>query len=157
MFTEEKIKRAILDDFLVYSSPTLHHTRYKVQGFMYKEPSKKSLFSFTTQEFYKRYFTISTIWNYMEIKENANAQKVDRVMTNEIISIQNIKNLGEDKNAKSPQWKFYFEIKTKSRDYKLFCPTKEERDLWISSFNRIMNIPIADTSFKLIGDVSLQQ
>ena len=53
-------------------------------------------------------------------------------------------------------WKYSFELKTHQRDYELFAPSQEERDLWVNGFNRILAVPVFDDSFVPMGIVSKQ-
>ena len=39
----------------------------------------------------------------------------------------------------------------------LFCPTAEERDLWVNGFNRVMQIPVIDPNFVPMGAMTKQQ
>ena len=82
---EQLIHRSIYDDFLVYKSPSLHHTKYKVLGFMFKKPDKPSLFSFQKQDYYKRHFTISTVWNHIQVRDKATNTKYKQINNEQII------------------------------------------------------------------------
>jgi hypothetical protein len=53
-------------------------------------------------------------------------------------------------------WTFAFTLKTKQREFRLFAPTAEERDLWVAGINRIMNVPVEDPLFKPTAIMSVQ-
>jgi hypothetical protein len=49
--------RYIKDKFVIFTSDTLHHSRDKVRGFMYKRGERVNFFNFNA--YHKRYFIIS--------------------------------------------------------------------------------------------------
>jgi len=61
-----------------------------------------------------------------------------------------------DIDGKEPPWMYSFELKTHARSFMLFCPTAEERDLWVNGFNRVMQIPVIDPNFVPMGAMTKQ-
>ena len=43
------------------------------------------------------------------------------------------------------------------RNYTLYAPTKEERDLWVNGISRILRVPVTDPEFVPMGAVSKAQ
>ena len=65
-------------------------------------------------------------------------------MQSDIVSIDEIK---EEEKTEAP-WNYSFELNTKSRTYVLYAASREERDLWVNGFFRIMSVPVTDRKFK---------
>lgn len=74
-------------------------------------------------------------------------KKYTRVERADIISISEISRDNEN-DGRKVQWQWSFVLETVKRNYRLFAPTREERDLWVDAFNRLQNILIRDTNFQ---------
>ena len=73
------------------------------------------------------------------------------IMQSDIVSIDELKS--EEGKTESP-WHYSFELNTKHRTYVLYAASREERDLWVNGFFRIMGVPVTDSKFKPMTMIS---
>ena len=137
------------DGLLIYSSGTLHHQEYKVSGYLYKKASTSKIFQKST--YYKRYFVISPQYDFVAISDRVVSRGFTKLPLHDITSIRNIKEYHASPTAPNGQrWSHTFELVTKDRVFLLYARTKEERDLWVSGFTRLLSVPIKD-KFEPLG------
>ena len=143
MFIESDVvassKRSYKNGFLVYQSKSLKHDERKMSGYMIKRPNKSSIFSL--KKFYDRYFIISKDLGILQILEKQNSKVSLKIGVQELIRIKDISVPGAKTNC---PYRYSFTLVTTTRDFKLACPTLEERDLWVEAFYRILNVRIDD-------------
>ena len=108
-----------------------------------KRANKNALF--TLSLWYERFFIISYDLQMMQIMDKKDADLSLKVYQYEMLRIKDISSEGQI--TKCP-YKYWFTLVTASRDYKLFAPTREERDLWVEGFYRLLFVPIANFKLK---------
>ena len=79
-------------------------------------------------------------------------KRFKRIFISDLEYVQNISRPPDtaEQHAQAP-WKWYFELKTRSRVYMLYAATEEERDLWVDGLHRIIKLPVKDPFFKPMG------
>jgi hypothetical protein len=111
---------------------------------MIKQANKGSLMAL--QKYYDRYFIISPELKLCQILSNKESELSAKVYQTEIICIRDISMAGEETDC---PYKYWFTLVTTSREYKLFAPTAEERDLWVECFYRFLFVRIDSLELKV--------
>lgn len=124
-----------IDFKLCYRSMTMIYQKDTVQGFLYKDLSKKSLFSSRVQ----RYFVLDHEHNSFRIHKNNKA--VNDYHKFAYSDIQDVKCPAVTRNEKASvqeRFSFQFELVTRLRTFYLYAASVDERWMWVHTFKWIV-------------------
>ena len=77
--------------------------------------------------------------SYLTIQHNPlEVTNLFHIHKNEIECIKNFRHISN--SEKDPPWKFAFDLVTVSRTFTLFALNRDERNLWVNGFKRILGV-----------------
>ena len=134
--TENKIHKKKIDDLnfnQTYLSPTMSYQRFAVQGFLKKYVNEVKLFQRKVK--YKRYFVLDNNGKKMRIHKTNDPQSDYKLFNfSDIQAVIFNKETPSQSMSIMERWSFKFHIVTSIREYELYAPSEDERELWLHSF-----------------------
>ena len=122
--------------------------KFKVSGQLINKANKKNIFHFKV--WYERLFVMTP--NTLTIfKNNKNGNISTQIPQADLFHIDS---LSKEHEKTSCPFKFWFTLHTKARKFELYAPTREEREIWLKSFARLLQVKTknADTDYADVSD-----
>ena len=120
-----------------YISPILSYQRFAVQGFLKKEVKEAKLFQ--KKKKYKRYFVMDHNAKKMRIHQSNDPTSEYKLFNyTDILEVIEPVQTVEERMKIRERWTFNFIVVTKQREFVLFAASNDERELWLHTFNWIV-------------------